>query len=123
MFERSVRDVATKRQLLIYAHRNLINFHFDVQSRSGMRGIVFFRGLIFSFLCILTVRTYKYTFHPHYLVIFIGNTYNAGKVVLSGPVAQPMLKPYLFFFEKSLILPFCRQNAQPIFIHVKFAMN
>ena len=109
MFERSVRDVATKRQLLIYAHRNLINFYFDVQSRSGMRGIVFFRGLIFSFLCLLAVRAHECTFHPHYLLIFIGNSYNAVKVTFSGPVAQPMLKPYLIFLTH---LYYCRLSPK-----------
>ena len=79
MFERSVCDLATKRQLLIHAFRNLINFHFGVQSRSGMRGIVFFRELIFSFSCLLAVRAHECTFHPHYLLIFIGNSYNTGK--------------------------------------------
>ena len=87
MFERGVPDLITKRQLLINAFRNLTNFCFDVQSRSGMRGIVFFRGLIFSFLCLLAVRAHKHTFHPHYLLIFFENTHDVGKLTLSGPVA------------------------------------
>ena len=87
MFEHSVRDLAKKWKLLICASRNLMNFHFDVQSRSGMRGIVLFGGLTFFFLCFLAVRAYAQTFIAHYLLASFGNKYNVGKLALSGSVA------------------------------------